>query len=180
MFVEESPANRISPLDTSLLCSTEHRRHARWTTRAVWFSAARRKLHTAALWSIFAPPFSLAWVGKRATQAPTDSAGVVATARMEEENGRNTEALAVAWHAPTDSPRGSGRAVQGGGEARSVRQAAHWSGELKSLRLPGVQHPPRLDAAGQVGGCLCAEDSGTHQTPATAQGGDATTLLATG
>ena len=36
------------------------------------------------------------------------------------------------------------------------------------------------DAAGQVGGCLCAEDSGTHQTPATAQGGDATTLLATG
>ena len=27
-------------------------------TRAVWFSAARRQLHTAALWSIFAPPFS--------------------------------------------------------------------------------------------------------------------------
>ncbi len=46
------------PLDTSLLYSTKHRRHARWTTRAVWFSAARRQLHTAALWSIFAPPFS--------------------------------------------------------------------------------------------------------------------------
>ena len=33
------------------------------------------------------------------------------------------EALAVAWHAPTDSPRGSGRAVQGGGEARSTGEA---------------------------------------------------------
>ena len=30
------------------------------------------------------------------------------------------EALPVAWHAPTDSPRGSGRAEQGGGEARST------------------------------------------------------------
>ena len=30
----------------------------RWTTRAVWFSAARRQLHTAALRSIFTPPFS--------------------------------------------------------------------------------------------------------------------------
>ena len=50
----------------------------------------------------------------------------------------------------------------------------------REFHLPWVQHPPRLDAAGQVGGCLCAEDSGTHQTPATAQGGDATTLLATG
>ena len=36
----------------------EHRRQARWTTRAVWFSAARRQFHTAALWSIRAPPFS--------------------------------------------------------------------------------------------------------------------------
>ena len=52
-----APPHR-TPLDTSLLCSTERRRHARWTTRAVWFSAARRQLHTAALWSIFAPPFS--------------------------------------------------------------------------------------------------------------------------
>ena len=47
-----------APLDTSLLCSTKHRRNARWTTRAVWFSAAPRPRHPAALWSIFAPPFS--------------------------------------------------------------------------------------------------------------------------
>ena len=33
------------------------------------------------------------------------------------------EALPVAWHAPTDSPRGSGRAGQGGGEARSTGEA---------------------------------------------------------
>ena len=33
------------------------------------------------------------------------------------------EALAVAWHASTDSPRGCGRAVQGGGEARSTEEA---------------------------------------------------------
>ena len=33
------------------------------------------------------------------------------------------EALPVAWHAPTDSPRGSGRAAQGGGEARSTGEA---------------------------------------------------------
>ena len=50
----------------------------------------------------------------------------------------------------------------------------------ESFTFLGFSIPPRLDAAGQVGGCLCAEDSGTHQTPATAQGGDATTLLATG
>ena len=50
----------LSPLDTSLLCSTKHPRNARWTTRAVWFSAALRRLHTVALRSIFAPPFSQA------------------------------------------------------------------------------------------------------------------------
>ena len=33
------------------------------------------------------------------------------------------ETLAVAWHAPTDIPRGTGRAVQGGGEARSTAEA---------------------------------------------------------
>ena len=33
------------------------------------------------------------------------------------------EALPVAWHAPTDSSRGSGRAGQGGGEARSTGEA---------------------------------------------------------
>ena len=36
-----------APLDTSLPCSTKHSWNARWTTRAVWFSAARRRLHTA-------------------------------------------------------------------------------------------------------------------------------------
>ena len=36
---------------------------------------------------------------------------------------RTREALPVAWHAPTDSPRGSGRAGQGGGEARSTGEA---------------------------------------------------------
>ena len=35
----------------------------------------------------------------------------MAAARMEEGNGRNTGSPGpVAWHAPTDSPRGSGRA----------------------------------------------------------------------
>ena len=52
-----APPHR-APLDTSLLCSTKHPGNARWTTHAVWFSAALRPRHPAALWSIFAPPFS--------------------------------------------------------------------------------------------------------------------------
>ena len=34
-----APPHR-APLDTSLLCSTKHPGNARWTTHAVWFSAA--------------------------------------------------------------------------------------------------------------------------------------------
>ena len=47
-----APPHR-APLDTSLRCSTQHPRNARWTTRAVWFSAALRRLHTVALWFYF-------------------------------------------------------------------------------------------------------------------------------
>ena len=50
------------------------------------------------------------------------------------------EALPAAWHAPTDSPRGSGRAGEGGGEARSVRWAACGSGGFKSLRCSDGEH----------------------------------------
>ena len=53
-----APPHR-APLDTSLLCSTKHARNARWTTQAVWFSTALRRIPTADLWSIFAPPFSI-------------------------------------------------------------------------------------------------------------------------
>ena len=58
-------------------------------------------------------------VGKRAPRAPTGSAGVLAVACVEEGIGRNTGSPGR-WrgHAPTDSPRGSGRAGQGGGEVR--------------------------------------------------------------
>ena len=54
-FVPPSPASQDfwsranlrddhrAPLDTSLLCPTKHSRNARWTTRAVWFSAALRR-----------------------------------------------------------------------------------------------------------------------------------------
>ena len=52
-----APPHR-APLDTSLLCSTKHPGNARWTTHAVWFSAALRPRHPAALWSSVAPPFS--------------------------------------------------------------------------------------------------------------------------
>ena len=52
-----APLHR-APLDTSLLCSTKHPWNARWTTHAVWFSAALRPRHPAALWSSVAPPFS--------------------------------------------------------------------------------------------------------------------------
>ena len=54
-FEARRPARIRAPTP---LCSTKHPRNARWTTRAVWFSAALRRLHTVALWSIFAPPFS--------------------------------------------------------------------------------------------------------------------------
>ena len=39
----------------------------------------------------------------------------------------------VAWHAPTDSPRGSGRAEQSGGEARSTGEAGVMPVEGRSL-----------------------------------------------
>ena len=58
-------------------------------------------------------------VGKRATRAPTGSAGVMAAARVDEGDGRNTGSPAGG----VDSPRGSGRAEQGGGEARTTEEA---------------------------------------------------------
>ena len=62
--------------------------------------------------------------GREASDASTDRLRrVVATARVEEGMDATREALPVAWHAPTDSPRGSGRAGQGGGEARSTGEA---------------------------------------------------------
>ena len=44
------------------------------------------------------------------------------------------EALPVAWHAPTDSPRGSGRAGQGGGEVRRYRGSRVMPAEGRDLR----------------------------------------------
>jgi len=57
--------------------------------------------------------------GKRAKRAPCDSAGVVAMACMKEGDRRNT-GNPIAWSSvrPTGSPRGTGRARWGGGEAR--------------------------------------------------------------
>ena len=59
-------------------------------------------------------------VGKRATCAPVGSAGVVAAARTEGGMDATREAPTVARHTPTGSPRGAGRAVRGGEEARST------------------------------------------------------------
>ena len=47
-------------------------------------------------------------VGKRATRAPTGSAGVLRWHVWKRGLVATREALPVAWHAPTDSPRGSG------------------------------------------------------------------------
>ena len=53
------------------------------------------------------------------------------------------EALPVAWHAPTDNPRGSGRAEQGGGEARSTGRFEAIGGHSDRLVSIGI----RLSAA---------------------------------
>ena len=47
-------------------------------------------------------------VGKRTTQAPTDPTGVMAAARMEEEDGSNTGSPVGGAHTPTGTPRGAG------------------------------------------------------------------------
>ena len=39
--------------------SHKHHRNVRWTTRTVYFYSAQKQLRFAALWSSFAPPFSL-------------------------------------------------------------------------------------------------------------------------
>ena len=49
-------------------------------------------------------------VGKRTTEAPTVSAGVVMSARMEDEGSSNTGNSAGDAHESTGTPRGAGRA----------------------------------------------------------------------
>ncbi len=61
--------------------------------------------------------------GKRATRAPGVSAGVLAAACVPEGDGGNTGSPVGGVHAPTGLPRGTGRAGQGGGEARSTGEA---------------------------------------------------------
>ena len=61
--------------------------------------------------------------GKRATRAPGVSAGVWAAACVQEGDGGNTGSPVGGVHAPTGLPRGTGRAGQGGGEARSTGEA---------------------------------------------------------
>ena len=39
--------------------SHKHHRNVRWTTRTVYFYSAQKQLRFAALWSSFAPPFSV-------------------------------------------------------------------------------------------------------------------------
>ena len=52
-----------------------------------------------------------------------DPAGVVATACLHRENGRNTGNPSGGTPVPTGHPRGIGRAVWGGGQARSTVEA---------------------------------------------------------
>ena len=55
---------------------------------------------------------------------PDEESTVVGTAVGRPVYGEAVrEAPAVAWHAPTDNPRGMGRAVRGGGEARTTVEA---------------------------------------------------------
>ena len=61
--------------------------------------------------------------GKRATRAPAGSAGVLAAARMEGGMDATRETPSEAWHAPTGTPRGAGRAGRGGGEACMTEDA---------------------------------------------------------
>ena len=61
--------------------------------------------------------------GKRATRAPGVSAGVLAAACVQEGDRGNTGSPGGGAHAPTGSPRGTGRAGQGGGEVRSTGEA---------------------------------------------------------
>ncbi len=61
--------------------------------------------------------------GKRATRAPGVSAGVLATACVQEGDRGNTGSPVGGVHAPTGLPRGTGRAGQGGGEVRSTDEA---------------------------------------------------------
>ena len=61
--------------------------------------------------------------GKRATRAPGASAGVLAAACVQEGDRGNTGSPVGGVHAPTGLPRGTGRAGQGGGEARSTGEA---------------------------------------------------------
>ncbi len=61
--------------------------------------------------------------GKRAMRAPGVSAGVWAAACVPEGDGGNTGSPVGGVHAPTGLPRGTGRAGQGGGEARSTGEA---------------------------------------------------------
>ena len=62
-------------------------------------------------------------VGKRATQAPTGSAGVVAAARVEGGDGRNTGSPAGGVARANRQPARARLGRQGGGEVRSTKEA---------------------------------------------------------
>ena len=62
-------------------------------------------------------------VGKRATRAPTGSAGVMAAARVEEGIGRNTGSPAGGVARANRQPARVRLARQGGGEVRSTKEA---------------------------------------------------------
>ena len=130
--------------------SHKHHRNVRWTTRTVYFYSAQKQLRFAALWSSFAPPFSLGSsdraieeLDEASSLFPESSWPHRVRADIHREQGESDEALRLYQEALRISPKdlaarvqlavlyhwnlgSSDRAIEQLNEARSLFPESSW------------------------------------------------------